>query len=92
MKRAQHGQVVHIYGLLCSDTLGHGLVMEFMKHGSLRDFMVEVNIPFSIRIQMLWDTAEGLQYLNNEVKMAHNDIKEGNIMVDSKFNAKVIIR
>ncbi|XP_024531072.1 probable LRR receptor-like serine/threonine-protein kinase RKF3 [Selaginella moellendorffii] len=70
------------------------IVYEFMSNGSLDDHLFgkfKKNLDWPTRQKIAIGTAKGLAYLHNGAQPAiiHRDIKGGNILLDSEFNAKV---
>jgi len=60
------------------------LVMEYMKNGSLEDYLKHNGPLVSIkdRIQIAIDVAKGLIYLHSRTpKIIHRDLKSANILV-----------
>jgi serine/threonine protein kinase len=68
------------------------LVMELMEHGSLYDVLHNETmvIEGEFVLPILRDIAQGLRFLHSAVpQVIHGDLKAQNILVDSKFRAKV---
>lgn len=70
------------------------LVYEFMPNGTLRDHLsskAKVPLTFSKRVKIALGSARGILYLHTEANppIFHRDIKATNILVDSKYTAKV---
>lgn len=68
------------------------LVMECMDHGSLYDLLHNQTIAIEgeMVLPILRDISQGLRFLHAAVpKVVHGDMKAQNILVDSKFRAKV---
>jgi len=66
-----------------------------MSNGSLDKWIFRKNqsgsLSWATRYKIILDIAKGLAYLHEECrqKIAHLDIKPGNILLDDKFNAKI---
>jgi serine/threonine protein kinase len=66
-----------------------------MTNGSLDKWIFRKNprgtLSWATRYKIILDIAKGLAYLHEECrqKIAHLDIKPGNILLDDKFNAKI---
>ncbi|KAI7752316.1 hypothetical protein M8C21_015062 [Ambrosia artemisiifolia] len=94
MGRTHHFNLVRLYGF-CFETSLIALVYEFMVNGSLDNQLFKANTSDVIGIETLLEialgTARGITYLHEECpqKIIHYDIKPGNILLDSKFCAKV---
>jgi serine/threonine protein kinase len=68
------------------------LVMEYMEYGSLYDLLHNdtIVIDGELLLPILRDVAQGMRFLHaSEPKVIHGDLKTQNILVDSKFRAKV---
>ena len=68
------------------------LVMEYMDRGSLSDLLHNetVSIDGEQILPILRDVASGVRFLHaSNPRVLHGDIKARNILVDSKFRAKV---
>jgi serine/threonine protein kinase len=68
------------------------LVMEYMEYGSLYDLLHNdtMVIDGELLLPILRDVAQGMRFLHAaEPKVIHGDLKTQNILVDSKFRAKV---
>ncbi|TVU36624.1 hypothetical protein EJB05_18564 [Eragrostis curvula] len=70
------------------------LVYEFMPNGTLRDHLSaksERPLSFSRRLHIALGASKGILYLHTEANppIFHRDVKASNILLDSKFVAKV---
>ena len=68
------------------------IVMEFMEHGSLYDILHNETMPIDgeLLLPILRDIARGVRFLHaSEPQVIHGDLKSANILIDSKFRAKV---
>lgn len=68
------------------------LVMEYMDHGSLYDMLHNETIHFDgdILLPILRDIVKGVRFLHSaDPPFVHSDLKASNILVDSRFRAKV---
>lgn len=70
------------------------LVYEFMANGSLHSLLsakFRSSLSFAKRMNIALDSAKGVLYLHTEADppIIHRDIKASNILLDSKFTAKV---
>ena len=91
-KKLHNSKITEIYSYLKINDDCKFLVLEYSKYGDLSYFM---NILLKRRV--LSETAlnyfgkqilEGLEYIHR-CKIAHMDIKPGNILIDSNLNAKL---
>jgi serine/threonine protein kinase len=68
------------------------LVMEYMEYGSLHDLLRNETFIATgdIIMQILRDITQGLRYLHaSKPAILHGDLKSKNILIDSRFRAKV---
>jgi serine/threonine protein kinase len=74
------------------DTQDPLMVMEFMHHGSLYDILHNETMVLegSMRLQLLQDISQGMRFLHaNEPPIVHCDLKAANVLVDSRWRAKI---
>ncbi|KAL5707875.1 hypothetical protein ACHQM5_018728 [Ranunculus cassubicifolius] len=91
-----HLNLVRLIGF-CSEGRHRLLVYEFMKNGSLDNFLFlkdsasERLLDWQTRFNIALGTAKGITYLHEECRdcIVHCDIKPENILLDDNFNAKV---
>jgi hypothetical protein len=93
LTRLRHKHIVMSMGITVDpNTKDVVLVMEYLKHGSLEDF-VKKNGPLSAQqqAQIALDVAKGLLYIHSRTpKVIHRDIKPGNILLyDNGKRAKI---
>ncbi|OWM81598.1 hypothetical protein CDL15_Pgr007636 [Punica granatum] len=96
LSRLHHRNLVSLIGY-CDEQSEQMLVYEFMANGSLRDLLSDgaarhgSPLNFAARLRVALGSAKGILYLHTEADppIIHRDIKASNILLDSKFNAKV---
>ncbi|KAJ9166133.1 hypothetical protein P3X46_020923 [Hevea brasiliensis] len=94
LQRINHFNLIKLHGF-CENLGCFYLVFEYMKNGSLREWLSdersENNGSWSKRIQIALDVANGLYYLHSftEPACVHNNIKSSNILLDSNLRAKI---
>lgn len=93
LSRLHHRNLVSLVGY-CNDGIEQMLVYEFISSGTLRDYLsgkYKETLTFSIRLHVAMGSARGILYLHTEADppIFHRDIKASNILLDSKFVAKV---
>ncbi|XP_061375466.1 probable LRR receptor-like serine/threonine-protein kinase At1g06840 isoform X2 [Gastrolobium bilobum] len=96
LSRLHHRNLVSLIGY-CSEEGEQMLVYEFMPNGTLRDWISGKNkktkesLNFGMRLRIAMGAAKGILYLHTEANppIFHRDIKTSNILLDSKFIAKV---
>ncbi|KAI3808600.1 hypothetical protein L1987_24555 [Smallanthus sonchifolius] len=103
LQRVNHTNLVKLMGI-SSDFDGNCfLVYEYAENGSLDKWLfpkplssssgssVNVNLSWSQRLNLALDIANGLQYMHehSQPSIAHRDLRTSNILLDSKFKAKI---
>ncbi|XVE92392.1 hypothetical protein REPUB_Repub01dG0093300 [Reevesia pubescens] len=94
LTRLHHRNLVSLIGY-CDEEGEQMLVYEFMSNGTLRDHLsaneAKEPLSFEMRLRVSLDLAKGILYLHTEADppIFHRDIKATNILLDSKFTAKV---
>ncbi|XVE80695.1 hypothetical protein DITRI_Ditri15bG0001500 [Diplodiscus trichospermus] len=93
LSRLHHRNLVSLIGY-CDEEGEQMLVYEFMSNGTLRDHLsakYKEALSFTMRLRIAIGSAKGILYLHTEADppIFHRDIKASNILLDSKFTAKV---
>ncbi|KAK8619740.1 hypothetical protein V6N13_066251 [Hibiscus sabdariffa] len=93
LSRLHHRNLVSLIGY-CDEEGEQMLVYEFMPNGTLRDHLSAKSkepMSFAMRLKIALGSAKGILYLHTEADppIFHRDIKASNILLDSKFTAKV---
>uniref|UniRef100_A0A1D1YQ17 non-specific serine/threonine protein kinase n=2 Tax=Anthurium amnicola TaxID=1678845 RepID=A0A1D1YQ17_9ARAE len=93
LSRLHHRNLVSLLGF-CDEEDEQMLVYEFMPNGTLRDNLsgkCKEPLNFPTRLRIALESARGILYLHTEADppIIHRDIKASNILLDSKFIAKV---
>ncbi|KAK6138365.1 hypothetical protein DH2020_027894 [Rehmannia glutinosa] len=92
ISRTNHKNLVQLLGY-CDEGQNRLLVYEFMKNGSLANFLFENPIKpnWYNRVQIAFATARGLCYLHEEcsTQIIHCDIKPQNVLLDESHIAKI---
>ncbi|XVF29945.1 hypothetical protein REPUB_Repub16aG0014800 [Reevesia pubescens] len=91
-----HLNLVRLIGF-CSEGRHRLLVYEFMKNGSLDNFLFDTEehsgnmLSWEYRFSVALGTARGITYLHEECRdcIVHCDIKPENILLDENYHAKV---
>ncbi|KAK8493089.1 hypothetical protein V6N13_032259 [Hibiscus sabdariffa] len=91
-----HLNLVRLIGF-CSEGRHRLLVYEYMKNGSLDNFLFATEeqsgkmLSWEYRFNVALGTARGITYLHEECRdcIVHCDIKPENILLDENYNAKV---
>ncbi|AQK86777.1 Leucine-rich repeat protein kinase family protein [Zea mays] len=93
LSRLHHRNLVSLVGY-CDEEDEQMLVYEFMSNGTLRDHLSAKSkrpLSFGLRLKIALGAAKGILYLHTEADppIFHRDVKASNILLDSKFVAKV---
>ncbi|KAG5092477.1 hypothetical protein AAZX31_18G197800 [Glycine max] len=96
LSRLHHRNLVSLIGY-CNEEQEQMLVYEFMPNGTLRDWIsgksekAKERQNFGMGLKIAMGAAKGILYLHTDADppIFHRDIKAGNILLDSKFTAKV---
>ncbi|XVF39105.1 hypothetical protein PTKIN_Ptkin01aG0008700 [Pterospermum kingtungense] len=90
--KTHHKNLVQLLGY-CYDGTNRLLVYEYMKNGSLTDFLFKskLKVNWEGRIEIILNIARGIAYLHEEceTQIIHCDIKPENILMDDKGHAKI---
>ncbi|XP_062171182.1 probable LRR receptor-like serine/threonine-protein kinase At1g06840 isoform X3 [Alnus glutinosa] len=93
LSRLHHRNLVSLIGY-CDEGGEQMLVYDFMSNGTLRDHLSAKSkepLSFAMRLRISLGSAKGILYLHTEANppIFHRDIKASNILLDSKYTAKV---
>ncbi|XP_057769956.1 serine/threonine receptor-like kinase NFP [Salvia miltiorrhiza] len=102
LQRVSHGNLVGLMGVSLDDDLNFYVVYEYVENGSLDNWLFPKVSPSSHsvtaeplswkqRLVIALDVANGLQYMHEHAQpsVVHRDISTSNILLDSKFKAKI---
>ncbi|KAI3762886.1 hypothetical protein L1987_53328 [Smallanthus sonchifolius] len=89
LSKINHINLVKLYGF-CKHQDCWYLVFEYMKMGSLREWVKETH-SLCKRVQIAIDVANGLRYLHDFTKpgYVHNNLNTSNILLDGVERAKI---
>ncbi|BAH93196.1 Os05g0481100 [Oryza sativa Japonica Group] len=93
LSRLHHRNLVALVGY-CDEENEQMLVYEFMPNGTLRDHLSGKSKPplgFGLRLHIALGASKGILYLHTDADppIFHRDVKASNILLDSKYVAKV---
>jgi len=92
LSKLRHPCITTVMGAVIEKGEEPMLIMEYMDHGSLYDMLHNDTFPLDgdLLLPILRDIAQGLRFLHAaEPQVIHGDLKAQNVLVDSKFRAKV---
>ncbi|XP_059643760.1 probable receptor-like protein kinase At1g80640 [Cornus florida] len=94
LSKIQHQNIVSLLGY-CIHGKTRFMVYEMMQNGSLESQLhgptLGSALTWHIRMKIALDVARGLEYLHERCNptVIHRDLNSSNILLDSKFNAKL---
>jgi len=93
LQKVNHANLVKLIGVSSGYDGNHFLVYEYAENGSLYNWLLSefCTLSWSQRLSIAVDIAIGLQYLHEHTQpcIVHRNIKSSNILLDSKFKAKI---
>jgi serine/threonine protein kinase len=90
LKKVRHPFIAEFFEYL-DDELNQYYVMEFAEHGTLERFIREKNFLPEARARFYFSQIVCvLEYLHNEMHIAHRDLTAGNVLLDRYDNVRVI--
>nr|AZL93825.1 LysM receptor [Ceanothus thyrsiflorus] len=103
LQKVNHVNLVNLMGISHDKEGNRFLVYEFAENGSLEKWLHSKSsaaasssssmafLTWSQRIQIALDVANGLQYMHEHTQpsIVHWDIRTSNVLLDSKFKAKI---
>ncbi|KAL2318043.1 hypothetical protein Fmac_031919 [Flemingia macrophylla] len=94
LSKIQHPNVISLLGCSSNDD-SRIIIYELMHNGSLETQLHGPShgsaLTWHLRMKIALDTARGLKYLHEHCypPVIHRDLKSSNILLDTKFNAKL---
>ncbi|CAB9499442.1 activated protein kinase catalytic subunit alpha-1 [Seminavis robusta] len=92
LSRLRHPCITTVMGAVIAPRVDPMLVMEYMEYGSLYDLLRNETMYAGgeIILQIIKDITQGINFLHSSrPPILHGDLKAKNILVDSRFRAKV---
>ncbi|CAB9524010.1 activated protein kinase catalytic subunit alpha-1 [Seminavis robusta] len=92
LSRLRHPCITTVMGAVMSRGCEPMMVMEYMENGSLYDLLRNDTMYTGgeVIMQICRDVAQGLRFLHaSKPPIMHGDMKAKNILIDSRFRAKV---
>lgn len=85
-----HKYIVKYYGV-CIDSDFIGIILEYFSKGKIFDTLHKggFNLTYELRLRMCTQLAEVMNYLHEDKKLVHRDLKTSNILFDDEYNIKV---
>ena len=92
LKKLHNKNITNIYAFTKVGTTMHYCVLELGKHGDLERFVKVLLkrkvLPETILCYFAYQILDALEYIH-KCKIIHNDIKQGNIVVDANLDIKL---
>mmetsp|Transcript_73488 Transcript_73488/g.239093 ORF Transcript_73488/g.239093 Transcript_73488/m.239093 type:complete len:915 (+) Transcript_73488:919-3663(+) len=92
LSKLRHPCVLAVMGAVIPNKMEPMLVMELMHHGSLHELLRNETMDFDgeVMLPILRDISQGLRFLHaTRPQVVHGGLSTKNVLVDSKFRAKV---
>mmetsp|Transcript_29045 Transcript_29045/g.57788 ORF Transcript_29045/g.57788 Transcript_29045/m.57788 type:complete len:1358 (-) Transcript_29045:61-4134(-) len=92
LSKLRHPNITTIMGAIVAKNEEPMMIMEYMDHGSLYDVLHNETMVLEgeIILPILCNIAQGLRFLHAaEPSVIHGDLKAANVLIDSRFRAKV---
>ncbi|CDP02418.1 unnamed protein product [Coffea canephora] len=100
LQKVSHANLLKLMGISADNQRTFFLVFEYAENGSLDQWLFHKSSPssgsisvlnWSQRVNIALDVANGLQYMHEHTQpsIVHRDIRASNILLDSKFKAKI---
>ncbi|XP_019195089.1 PREDICTED: serine/threonine receptor-like kinase NFP [Ipomoea nil] len=100
LQKVNHANLVKLMGVSSDKEKNFYLVYEYVENGSLDKWLftkpssstsAAATLTWNQRLQIALDVANALQYLHEHTQpsIAHGDIRASNILLDSRFRAKI---
>lgn len=92
LSKLRHSNIVTVMGAVIDPSEEALLIMEFMEMGSLYDVLHDetISLDGGLLLNILGDIAQGARFLHSaDLQVIHGDMKSANILLDSKFRAKI---
>ncbi|CAJ1951408.1 unnamed protein product [Cylindrotheca closterium] len=92
LSKLRHSCIATVMGAVVEHGMEPMLVLEYMELGSFYDVLHNETmfIESSVMLHILQDVSQGMRFLHASFpQVIHGDLKAANILVDSRFRAKV---
>ncbi|XP_077348052.1 receptor-interacting serine/threonine-protein kinase 3-like isoform X2 [Lithobates pipiens] len=94
MQKASNPHVLRLLGVyekVEGSLVEHGLVMEYMPHGSLHTLFDDIpTLPWALRFQILHQVVLGMNYLHSlNPPIIHRDLKPCNVLLNKHLDVQV---
>ncbi|XP_077348055.1 receptor-interacting serine/threonine-protein kinase 3-like isoform X4 [Lithobates pipiens] len=94
MQKASNPHVLRLLGVyekVEGSLVEHGLVMEYMPHGSLHTLFDDIpTLPWALRFQILHQVVLGMNYLHSlNPPIIHRDLKPCNVLLNKHLDVQI---
>lgn len=90
LKRCNHPLLVSLYDILEDDNFYY-LVIEYLENGSILQYVNKNGALPEARAEILFgQLISAIEYLHNNLHVAHRDIKAENVLLDANYNIRII--
>jgi len=81
--KLNHPNIIKVYKLKKADEFLY-MLMEYINGKSLKQLLMETEIPIEKLIYIFWEVSKGIEYIHRK-RIIHKDIKPENILVSYNF-------
>lgn len=90
MRKVDHPYIIHLFENIDTPTEMY-IIMEYVPNGSLLELINKSRmIPEPIACRYFAQMVDAMDYLHNEMKIVHRDLKAENILIDHSNNIRII--
>ncbi|CRG98514.1 LOW QUALITY PROTEIN: protein kinase, putative [Plasmodium relictum] len=89
-RSVSHDYIIQYYGV-CIEESFIGIVIEYLSKGNVFDILYNnsVDLSYEVRLNMAIQLVRVVNYLHENEKLVHRDLKTSNLLLDEKFNLKL---
>ncbi|CRG93074.1 protein kinase, putative [Plasmodium gallinaceum] len=89
-RSVSHDYIIEYYGV-CIEESFIGIVIEYLNKGNVFDILYNntVDLSYEIRLNMATQLVCVINYLHENEKIVHRDLKTSNLLLDENYNLKL---